>query len=305
MRKGYLSVAYNDPSIPASSKHKITRFQDPSFGPEEDGRLQRIYGGKNSQAYLNQVLAEDGVATQKTFNPYIFNRCFVQLPAYEIFEYDGRKMKESQLNEDKLILPEIPAEAVQVDMSADLGFHPDPTVIGIWITDNSRSVLHCKIMLYNITYTRQAKFINTIAESLKVRNVSLDVGGPGQTVYLDLNNDAIYPGKSYNVLPVDFRMSLPVGATKQGEIIKENAKCHATTLIGKAFENKAILLPSQDLQLYDEVDSSTQYRTNRGTYTYVGIDHHLDMMRCFVLTKILSKEINPGAGGPLVGYADF
>ena len=209
------------------------------------------------------------------------------------------------MKEENLEFPEIPAEVVQVDISGDLGFHPDPTVLGVWVTDNSKSYLLCKIMLYNVTYTRQARFINTIAEVLKAKNVSIDIGGPGQTVYLDLSNENIYSSKSYAILPVDFRANLPVGATKLGEIIKENSKCHATTLIGKAFEDKSILLPSQDLQLYDEVDSSTQYRTNRGTYTYVGIDHHLDMLRCFVLTKILSKEFTEVSSGPLIGYSDF
>ena len=87
--------------------------------------------------------------------------------------------------------------------------------------------------------------------------------------------------------------------------MKDNAKCYATQIIRDDFEKKKILLPASDLLMYDEIDSNTQYSTSKGTFTYVGIDHHIDMIRCFVLTRLLQKEISRPNGVGLLGFADF
>jgi len=305
MRKGYLSIAWNDHVIPEKSKHKITKFQDPTFTEEEHQRLIRTYGGKSSQAYLNQVLAEDGIATQKTFNPMYYNKIFVEVPSYEVFEFDGKKINEKEIDETKIAFPIVPPEAIELNISADLGYHPDPTVCGIWYTtQNDMSFLLCKFILYFISYTRQAKFFDKIASIMGVKNVALEIGGPGQTVYLDMNSNDLYPDKKYNVIGVDFRSNVPIGLDNNGNIIKDNAKCYATQLIRDAFEKKKMFLPANDLLLYDEIDSNTQYSTSRGTFSYVGVDHHIDMIRCYVLTKLLQKEVKQSDFG-VVRYVDF
>jgi hypothetical protein len=306
MRKGYLSIAYDDPKIPDSSKYKITRWKDPTYTDEEDKRLQRIYGGKYSQSYLNQVLADDGVSTNKTFDPAYFSKCFVELPAYEIFEFDGKKVKEDEIKEEEVNIPELPAEAIEVHISADLGFHPDPSIVGIWYRiENRMSYLLCKFALYNITYTRQAKFFDAIANITGARTVSIDVGGPGQTVFLDLSNENKYPNKKYSILGVDFRSNVPIGATPQGEIIKANQKYHATTLMREMFQKQHIFLPGEDLDMYNELDSNTQFKSSKGIYTYVGVDHNIDMIRCFLLQDLLNAGVRRDMQGSVYGFSDF
>jgi len=314
IRKGYLHIASNDPRIPESSKHKITRFQDPTFTEEENQRLIRIYGGPNSQSYVNQVLGEDGVSTKKTFNPMYYNKCFVKLPEYEIFEYNGKKIKESEIKEKDLELPLAPPSAVRIDLTGDLGFNPDPTVIGMWYTDEEeRGFLMCKFVLYNVRYTRQVKFFDTIARMCGAKNVAIDIGGPGQTVYLDLSSSENFPDKTYFPIGVDFRANIVIGTKIEKDErgypttvdVKENQKYYSTIMMDTAFEKKKIILPSQDFELFDEVDSSTKFKTSKGTYSYSGIDHNLDMIRCYELIELMSKEFKPIDTGPKWGFLDI
>ena len=314
IRKGYLSIAWNDPKIPSFSKHKITRYQDPTFTKDEEDRLIRIYGGKNSQSFLNQVLAEDGVSTRKTFNPMYYNKCFVKLDEYEIFEYDGRKIAEDKIKETELDLPLAPIKKVKISVSADLAFHPDPTIIGIWYDDDDdRAFLLCKIILYNITYTRQAEFIDNIAKMCGAENVAVDIGGPGQTVYLDLVNQNRFPGRQYFTIPIDFRTNVTIGTKTvkddhgypTSEVVKENAKYYSTVMIEDGFEKKKIMLPIQDLELFDEIDSSTKFETSKGTFSYAGVDHHLDMIRCKSLIKFLSKDAKSSTQEGVAEWVEF
>ena len=63
MKKGYLSIAYNDPKVPASSKHVITKFQDPMFTEEEQkaytSKLREILGDVFSEQVLKVLMEEE------------------------------------------------------------------------------------------------------------------------------------------------------------------------------------------------------------------------------------------------------
>ena len=316
IKKSYLSIAYDDPKIPQTSKYKITRYQDPTFTKEEEERLIRIYGSKNSQSFLNMVMAEEGMSSKKTFEPMHYNKCFLKLAKYEVFEFNGKDCQESEIDIKTLDWPLIPKEYVEINVTADLGFSPDPTVIGVWGTDDKGTdFLLAKVKLYSITYTRQAELLDAIAKHFAAKNVAIDVGGPGQTVYLDLSNKDRFPIMPYQPLAVDFRANIVLGYKdvideKTGRVesvaIVENAKSHSTVLVEGGFENKTLILPSQDLELYDEIDMNTKHKNSRGGYSYSGIDHHIDMIRCKMLIKFLSGDrIITDDGGDMVGLTDF
>jgi len=107
LRNSYLSKAFEYKEF---CKYVISRLQDPTFTEKERNRLITVYGGENSIAYRNQVLAEDNIAQQSTFNPKYFTKCFIDISEYDIVQIDGTRTKENEIEESELELPAIPEE---------------------------------------------------------------------------------------------------------------------------------------------------------------------------------------------------
>jgi hypothetical protein len=316
IKKSFLHIAWDDPAIPEYNKYRVTRYQDPTFTKEEEARLIRIYGGsKNSQQFLNQVEALDGTSSKKTFESMYYSKCFVSLLNYEVFEFNGRECQENEIDILGLDWPSVPSEAKIINITADLGYHPDPTIIGVWYTDDGgNDFLLAKVKLFNVTYTRQAEILDAIAKYFEAKNVAIDIGGPGQTVYLDLSNKERFPNIGYSPIGVDFRANIVLGYKNERDPktgrsesvpITENAKLYSTVLIESSFENKKIVLPLSDTELYDEIDTSTKYKNNKGGYSYSGVDHNLDMIRCKKLIPFLTGSRQADEGGSKFELADF
>ena len=293
LRNSYLTKLWDDSVIPSFCKHKISRYMDPSFTPIEEKRLEKIYGGKNSVSFLNQVMAEDDVAQKVTFNPQYYTKCFEVFDSYQTDIIDGKRFDENTINEDiDLRLPVAPDGCV-IYTSADVGYDPDPTVFGVFAKGmDGISTLIYKLVLRSITYTRQTQIMNYINTKLESRSLSVDVGGPGRTIYLDLMNEKLFPDREYFVFDVKFGGSVTIGIDKNNKEIKAAVKYHSTILLDRLFQTRKILLPENDVELYTEVYTSTQYKTQDGNYKYNGIDHNLDMLRAYALTGLYIENLN-------------
>jgi len=306
IRSSILVKTWEDKDVPEFCKHKITRLQDPNFTEKEKQRLINIYGSELSLSYKNMVMAEDDIAQNATFSQKYFDPCFVEIKGYDIQKINGNNIDENDFDEITLDLPIIDEKYKMIGVFVDVGYDPDPTVIEVLATDATGvSKLIFKYILNSITFPKQAKILNYLAETMHAHYLSIDAGGVGRAVILDLENKSLYPEPTYKLLPIDFQGTVVVGKTEAGDDIKKRIKFYSTVLLQRMFQTKKILLPENDDEIYNEIQSSTQTRGNDGQYTYNGVDHNLAALRCFAILPMVTDLGDEGDIGSDLYMTDF
>ena len=234
-------------------QYHFNKFDDPSFTEQEHQRLLKVFGGKNSQMYKNQVLGIDGEEQFTTFPESNWSACTFT----DEYDYDFQIIDNPSLGMSAIRVPIKPLWAKEIVMAIDIGYSPDPTVILFFaINDENTYVLFHKLILKKIPVSYQAKakekvsiaqpnIINYFANMLNVSKVSLDVGGIGRSIAMDLIDASKFQERSYSVTPVDFGGLVEIGRS-DGKPIKQRVKFFSTLQLQALFEKKKIMLPEFD-----------------------------------------------------------
>jgi len=279
---------------------KTTKFEDPTYTEEEDRKKKELFGGENSQSYITQILAEWGITQFSTFGEK-WIKCLKNIDNYEPILIEG----DSGIVLDGIPLPPLPLNSGQTIITADIGYSPDPTILGVFTIVNNMWRLFCKIKMKSVGYSSgnpsQKDIFDYVAIFYNVNEIYLDSGGPGKALYLDLNE--LSRDRQYNVYPVEFGGSVVIGYNDDRPV-KERIKYYSTLLLQEVFDKGLLELPKNDFEIIDEIQSSTQTRTADGKYTYSGKDHNLDMLRCWAIRDYISKKMEK-KGGPIVSFIDL
>lgn len=284
IQTSYLYKAAHDDEF---SSHEINKFKDPTFTQKEHEKLIKIYGGKQSQTYLNQILALEGNPARRTFPPEYFRQCLYKKANYKSFELGQKDIEKFSFME----LPSIPKSDGRVNLGIDCGYSPDPTEMLFFDGDNN---LFLRIHLNAVKYPTQAELFHDIATYYNVDRMSIDNGHAGKAVVQYMQE---YKDVCYTVIPVEFGGSIVVGVKKDPKTgkkveIKERIKPYSTTLLRQEFENKDIGIPMNEYKVIMEVENST-CSTGRGGQMVFSEpeDHCLSAMRCHVIgPKLLPHE---------------
>jgi len=304
VRESYLYKCTVDPHF---KQFAIQKWKDPTWNHAMSDRLERIYGGKNSQGWQNQVMALWGSLSHLTFPERHWRPCMVELPDYDPVIIDSEEG--FQLTTDNIRLPFI-QPSLQVSISMDAGYDPDPSIIGIWVKTEGFTKLIHKIVLRKVNYTDQSIFLDALARYYNAWFIAVDVGGPGRTVYLDLSSEKLFVDKPYVPVSVNFGARVATAKDMEGHEITEKVKFFSTLQMQSLFEGKKLLLPKNDLAIEQEILASTQTKAADGTYIYNEVpDHNLAMIRAQVVAPwiINSEKIvqESGSQGPCIGLLSF
>lgn len=248
-----------------------------------------------------------GSLSHLTFPERHWRPCMVEVENYDPVIIDAEEG--FKLSTDNIRLPFI-QPSIQVSISMDAGYDPDPSIIGIWVKTAGFTKLVHKLVLRKVSYTEQAIFLDQLARYYNAWFVAVDVGGPGRTVYLDLSSEKLFINKPYVPVSVNFGSRVATAKDLEGHEITEKVKFFSTLQMQALFEVKKLLLPNNDLAIEQEVLASTQTKASDGTYIYNEVpDHNLAMIRAQVVAPwiINSDKIvaESGSSEPCIGLVDF
>jgi len=290
------------------AQYKIEKWNDPTWSEKMKQRLLKLYGGDNSQGWKNQVCAEWGGLTHMTFPERHWRPCMIEIPNYEQLILEGKKNKPGAVKFEDLKLPAVPLDA-KIGISADIGYDPDPTVIGVWLEKDGISKLFFKMLVRRISFTNQAKLLHMLGKHFHASFVSVDAGGAGRSVILDLFDDNICEEKTYRPVEVNFASRVKTSENEEGHAITEKVKFFSTLQMQLGFEDKKLLLPKDDVAIEREVHESTQMRANDGTYVYnEHPDHNLAMIRTYVIAPFImdaSRVVKASTMRPAFGLVNM
>jgi len=274
IRKSYL---YKSTQGDSFHHYTVNKFSDPTYTKEDDDRMAIVLGGRTSQAYSNLILAEWGLPQAVAFPERWWGTCIEPAPSYKIYNYVD---KEIFNRPDDLYYPEFNVENARI--TADIGYNPDPTVIGVHCKIDGVWHLTSKFVLNMVDPVEQAKFMHFLAGFYKISAISLDVGNIGKAVYLEL----LKLKSDYRVIAVNFGGAVIIGKDADGKEMKARIKYYSTVLLNNMFKKKLLLLPDDEV-LQDELKGATQSITPAGHQVYSGIDHNTDMLRILAITDLL------------------
>lgn len=287
----YRAMRLDEFGVVGLGKYNINKFEDPTFTEEEHQKKIAIYGGKQSQLYKQQILAVDGEPAFLTFPPQYWQACLFDLPDYEFIGLNVQDVDDYNGGSNVVALPQPFKSTEHIDMAVDCGYSPDPTVITLFLDDNS---IFTRIQLDGVKYHKQAKFIHNVAQYYKVRKITGDNGEAGKVIWQMLTDDAEYPEQCYKVIAIDFQGTVQTGekVDDKGKVqpIMERIKQHSTLLLQRAFENLDIHIPLQAYGVTEEIQTSTRHKTPHGNFVYSGIDHTLDTLRLQIISDMIPSE---------------
>jgi len=280
IRKSYLYKAKKDSEF---SNYNVNKFVDENYTQEDDDRMALILGGRNSQAYTNQILGLWGLPQEVVFPERWWGRCLYEEPEYKIIILDDESFP-SSLDDLDLFVPLFQVDEIRI--TADIGYNPDPTIIGIFYKQDENFYLFQKLILHSIDTENQARILDYLANVYKAKIVALDSGNIGKAIYLMLNKRS----RNYNLIPVNFGSSIVIGQDSDGKAIKERVKYYSTVKLNEYFKNQKLFIPQSDEQIQNELRNTTQNITTHGNHVYSGIDHNTDMLRIFAICDLLYSK---------------
>lgn len=311
IRDSYLFMACHDETF---SHHHYRKDKDPFWTEKEEQRLLKIYGGKNSQIWKNQVRGEFGLPAKKGFENW--ERSMISLPDYHVSSLSderGKKAVEDLVKDLSLSEPRKKPEKVRI--SFDYGYSPDPSIAGIWLYYQEIPQLAGKVRMTSVAPSKQAGMLDWLARHFEAEIVSGDAGGAGLSILLDLKDDAKFSNKNYKVIPIMFGANIEIG--EDGRTIKDKSertnqktwkfaiKEFSSMQLQDKFNKKLIRLPNDDYDLEKEIDECTRIVTDKGAVKYVGVDHHLDMIRCLIMCDYLEPQDGGESMAPIIGFAEI
>lgn len=294
----YLYKAFHGKEFDA--KYNVNKFQDPTFTEEDHQRIIKIYGGKHTQVYKNQILAIEGAPSHLTFPPTYWKKCLFDLPEYDYLSLNESDLYDKNNNKlfNKLSIPQPFKSTHKIRMSVDCGYSPDPTIILFFTEDD---YLFFKVRLDEVAYHKQTEFIHYLAQYYDADEIAGDRGEAGKTIWQMLKDDNLYPDKCYRIVEINFQGTVEVvdefakdeedrAPGEEPKTRKERIKQYSTVLLQRAFEGKKIHIPEQALAVTGEIETSTRHRTPAGNFVFSGIDHHLDCLRIRVISHLIDVE---------------
>lgn len=291
---------YTDKEDSSYTKHRVSAYDNPRFGPEDEVYAIDQYGGKESDDFIHLVLGQHG---SPIFS--IFDRNLMEISDYNVYKMsiDGIKMKEN-LGEyySKLsMFPDTPASSQGVVIGIDLGY-TDPTAIIIMYLDrNGRLKFHGRIQLNKVSYNIQDKLIDLLDTKFQPSIIGIDEGSAGKAVVQRLQEAEIFSKKRYKdrLMPINFSSQISLGFDSDGNEIKEKTKPFSVSVLQEYSNNHKIVYSSKDLELVSELERMTYSKNPNGDISYRtltqrggkrGEDHFTAALLCGSLAYYLENE---------------
>jgi len=299
VRDSYLWIADNDPSF---SKHHVPSYANPRFDKRRRDRALRIYGGENSPMWKNHIEGRWGEPKFSSFDLRDVAKCTRADIEDRIFSISKDRYSDALVEEIVFSIPIPYGKDVYIGM--DVGYYPDPSIIGVFRVEGKVGQLLARIKLIGITPEQQSYVLKRLHDELNPIAVAIDAGNIGKAIVLNLQEGKDYKNEeiSKKVLPLNFGGKIVIGHRADGSEIKQWTKFFGNQLLKEAFAKQELLLPTCP-EIENEIQSLVEARTKSGDFIYSGsAEHYLTALRCYTVAKYLHehnllntkpKEISP------------
>lgn len=282
------------------TKHRVTSFENPRFGPEDEQRAIDQYGGKESDDYMHFVLGKHG---KPVFA--LFDRSTFEISNYATYkmQFNGIEMKENIAGYINHLssFPGLPNKKFKVILGIDLGYTEPTAIVIMYIDDHGQLKFHGRIRLDKVSYPIQERIIDYLDTKFEPAIIGIDRGSAGISVVQRLTEGAEYIHKNYSkrLVPVDFSSWITLGIDSNGEEIKSKTKPFSISVLQDYTNNHKIIYTSTDLEMVSELERMTYSRTSTGEIIYKtltpkggkrGEDHFTAALLCGVLGYYLNNE---------------
>lgn len=273
------------------SHHNISRFDSPDFTEKMKQEAIKLYGGEQSQDYINLVLGLWGEAQYGAFDP----EQYIKRINFDL-DYNPRTITPTDLKdslEEILFLPK--DTKGEIWLGVDVGYDPDPTIILFMdVTENKKRLFH-KLKLKKIKYPDQARILDFCMSFYSTfKKCGIDRGGIGVSLIHSLHDTTIFPDTNYQntVVPVSFGGSVEIGKDEDGKPVNQKILFYSHTLLQQLLADPRLVI-SSDQEMLNEFQSHTMKKGQGGQYLFRGIDHHISAFRClaFILEEIKKTDI--------------
>lgn len=283
---------FTDQEDPNYTKFNIPQQQNPRYTEKDEIRNRKQFGGVDAEDYIHLVLGRHGTPVYA-----LFSREKMKLTLYDapVFKIMGAKLREmpTLLTDTLRILPDIPSRVKQVAMGIDLGYS-EPTVIAVLIKVQNFWRFVTRIVLTQVPYPQQQKFIADLDMKYHPDFIGIDAGGAGKPVIQNLIHEDRYESQRLyeRVVAVDFNSRIHVGYDQDGEELKERAKVYGMQRLQEMINGHRLIISSADEDIISELERTVYSRSPSGNIIYrtmterggkYGNDHNVAALLAFVL----------------------
>ena len=187
VRDTYLWIADNDPAF---SKHHVPSYANPRFDKKRRDRAIRIFGGENSPMFKNQIIGCWGEPKFSSFDLRDVAKCVRAEVEDRAFSISKDRYSEALVEEIVFSIPIPYGKDVYIGM--DVGYYPDPSIIGIFKVEGKVGQLFARIRLTGITPEQQSFVLKRLHDELNPVAIAIDAGNIGKAIVLNLQE-----GKDY------------------------------------------------------------------------------------------------------------
>jgi hypothetical protein len=275
---GLRNTFYRMTQDPKAEQYNWPSSLNPGFTPEKDAELARLYGGRDSAAYIHRVLGQHGSPAHGVFRLEDYLGCVDE----------GADFHNVELGEEDAF--EAPAHVSHGDyyLGCDLGYARDPSEFVVYRCVEPHLVNVLRIHLRGVNYARQQAIIEELDKAYDFRALGIDCGNNGRAIVHSLMTlGAEWCAKLHGF---DFGASIELEPLPDGSPQRRNTKQFMTELLQRRMAERSLVFPRLP-------DRETQYAAHtyrigmNGQIVYEkGNDHIIDADRCALLAHHLDTQ---------------
>ena len=272
---GLRNTFYRMTRMAGAEQYNWPSSLNPEFTAEKEAELARLYGGRQSPAYVHRVLGQHGSPSHAVFRLDDYLAC-----VDEALDFHDISLSEG----DRFAAPS------RVDRGAyylgcDLGYARDPSEFVVFRASPPYLVNVLRVHLCGVNYARQQEVIHQLDAAYDFRLIGIDCGNSGRAVAHNLM--ALGHDWCSRVRAFEFGAALDLEPLPDGSPQRRKTKPFMTELLERRMAEGTIIFPRLP-------DRESQYASHTyslgqsGDIVYdKGNDHIIDADRCAALAHYL------------------
>jgi hypothetical protein len=254
----------------------------PDYNAEKDAELARLYGGRESPAYIHRVLGQHGTPAHGVFRLDDYHACVNE-------RLDAKIM---HIGENDAFVPPKRIFAGDYYLGCDLGYAKDPSEFVVYRANGPNIENILRVHLHGVNYARQQEVIEALDRAYGFRGVGIDCGNNGRAIAHQLM--AINNAWCEKVKAFEFGGTIALEPFPDRTEQRRPVKQFMTELLERRLAERTIVFPN-DAHRESQYASHTYSVNNAGRIVYEkGNDHIIDADRCAVLRHHLDTiELEP------------
>ncbi len=262
---------------------------NPTFTPEKDEELARLYGGRESPGYRHRVLGQHGAPAHAVFALDDYLACVQTGHDYAVLHLTREDTHPT--------FDTAPAGAYY--LGADLGYARDPSELVVYRNEPPNFIAVLRVHLQGLDYAAQQAVLEALDRAYAFRRVAIDAGNSGRAVAHHLQQ--LGPRWCAMLDAVEFGGSIDLPPLPDGRPRRRRTKEFMTECIQRRLAEHTLVFGA-DPDREQQYAGHTYTVNSLGQVVYQkGNDHIIDADRCALLAHWRDTTEPWDAPPPLLG----